>query len=127
MDTLAPAVLNETLVQGDSLIRTTLVSEGDTVETAVPVSLATRTYVLTVKHPDTDVTLTSITQTPDAEGQIDRDADGVTGRLRWTILPAATLAWPATRRLPWSLTETNGTVVQTLLIGTINVLERRAP
>lgn len=123
-DTLTPASLNEVIARGDTYTATWDVLEGEDAETAVAVSLAARTYRLTVRHPTTNAVLAQITE---ADG-ITRDAGGVVGRLRWRIGQAVTAAWPVTVAgsmgpLRRDLEETSGGDVQTLLIGLITVKE----
>lgn len=111
MDTLAPAPLVETVAVGDRYVRTFDIAEGDTVDSAVPVDLSSRAYRLVVFHPDTGEALTDTTS-------LTRNADGVTGRLRFSV---ATDTWPPARDLLRVLIETSPQV-QTLITGTVRTL-----
>jgi hypothetical protein len=127
-DTLTPAALNEVMARGDTYEATWSIEEGADADSAVPVSLAARTYRLTVRHPDTGAVLAQVTEVANSQGVIERDADAVTGRLRWRVDQSVTAAWPLTvpgecGPLKRDLEETSGGDVQTLLLGLITVKE----
>jgi len=127
-DTLTPATLNEVIARGDTYQGTWSIEEGADADSAVPVSLAARTYRLTVRHPDTGAVLAEVTEVASASGVIERDADAVVGRLRWRVDQSLTADWPVTvpgemPALKRDLEETDGTDVQTLFVGLITVKE----
>jgi len=120
-DTLAPAVLNETSVQGDTYEGTWSIEEGTSVADAVPVDISGRGYTMTIRDTRGNL-LTQITTTSSADGVITRNADSTIGRIRWRVDQTATVDWPI-GPLFRDLQETRDGNVQTLFVGTIQLQE----